>query len=170
MRFAPFLLDPSTPIEGKPRKQMSQPDSPPSAMEARGATLGAIFSRGRQWTSNSLLAHEASEFITEHESPEIAWAFHRAMFKAYFTDFADVAKQDLLLEVANSSGVSVDPLRTALEARSYQEQVMDGLRWARQAGVTAVPTFVFDDQYALVGAQDLAVMEQMMQQLGKQPR
>lgn len=170
MRFAPFLLDPSTPSEGKPRKQMTKPGDPPSAMEARGASLGAIFSRGRQWTSNSLLAHEASEFITENEPHEVAWAFHRAMFKAYFTNLADVAKPDLLLEVAAASGVSVDPLRTALEDRSYQQQVMDGLRWAHQIGVTAVPTFVFDDEYGLVGAQDLAVMEQMMQEMGKVPR
>jgi predicted DsbA family dithiol-disulfide isomerase len=167
VRFAPYLLDPSTPLEGKPRKQMTAPGDPPSAMESRAESLGITFTRGRQWTSNSLLAHEASEHVTEHETPEIAWAFHRAMFKAYFTDLEDVAQKDLLLRVAAESGVAVEPLREALEDRRYQEQVLDALNWARQIGVTGVPTFVVDEKYGVVGAQDLAVFQGMMEHLGK---
>ncbi len=170
VRFAPYLLDPSTPPEGKPRKQQSTPGSPPSAMEERGTSLGLTYSRGREWTSNSLLAHEASEFVTEHESPEVAWAFHKAMFKAYFTDLADIGKPETLIDVAASVGVPADAMRVTLENRTFQAQVADGIRWSRAIGVTGVPTFVFDERHGVVGAQDLSVMEQVMQQLGKVPK
>lgn len=139
-------------------------------MEERGTSLGLTYSRGREWTSNSLLAHEASEFVTEHESPEVAWEFHRAMFKAYFTDLVDLGKADVLVDIAASVGVPADAIRLVLENRSYEGQVADGMRWSRAIGVTAVPTFVIDERHGLVGAQDLAVFEQVMQQLGKIPK
>ncbi len=170
VRFAPYLLDPSTPPEGKPRKRYSSDDSPPSEMELRGERLGVKYNRGREWTSNSLLAHEASEHVTEHEPHEVAWNYHRRLFKSYFTDLSDIGKQDLLLDLAKESGVNVDSLRASLDTHQYQQQVMDALNWARQVGVTGVPTFVFDEQYGLVGAQDLQVMETMMERLGKVPK
>lgn len=170
VRFAPYLLDPTTPPEGKPRKPYSQPGDGPSPIEQRGESLGLTYTRGREWTSNSLLAHEASEFVTEHESQEVAWAFHKAMFKAYFTDLVDIGKPETLVEIGASVGVPADAMRVALENGTYRGQVAEGIRWARAIGVTGVPTFVFDERTGVVGAQDLAVLEQVMQQLGKVPK
>lgn len=167
VRFAPYLLDPSTPIEGKPARYRTAPDAPPTPIEQRAVPLGISYTRGREWTSNSLLAHEASEHITEHETPEIAWAFHEAMFKAYFTDLNDIAQTDLLLKVAGNAGANVESLREALTDRRYQQQVHDALNWAKQIGVSGVPTFIFDDQYGIVGAQELGVLQNVMEQLGK---
>jgi predicted DsbA family dithiol-disulfide isomerase len=170
VQFAPFLLDPTTPLEGKPRRGYTQPGDPPTPIEERGSELGLTYTRGRTWSSNSLLALEAGEFAREHESPEVAWAFHRAVFKAYFTDLADISKMDVLVEAARATGVDADAMRQALETRSYEHQVMDGLRWSREAGVTAVPTFIIDDQYGVVGAQPYEVLDKVLTRLGKVPK
>ena len=50
------------------------------------------------------------------------------------------------------------------------QQVDDGIQWAREIGVTGVPTFVVADKWAVVGAQDYTVFESLMQKLGKEPR
>lgn len=137
-------------------------------MEARGESLGITFSRGRTITSNTLLAHEAQEFAAEYEGSHPtadALLFHRLMFKAYFTDLEDVGQVDTLVRIGGLAGLPEDELREALETRRYQEQVEDGLRWARAVGVTAVPTFVFDEKLGVVGAQDQPVFEQVMRQL-----
>ena len=136
-------------------------------MEQRGIELGLTYSRGRSWSSNSLRALEAGEFANEHETAEIAWAFHRALFKAYFTDLADINDVEVLVGAGRAAGVDIEALRASLESRSYQEQVAEGLRWSREVGVTAVPTFVIDEQYAVVGAQPVEVFENVLQQLGK---
>jgi len=167
VRWAPYFLDPTTPPDGKPRKPQTRPDDPPTRIEAMGAELGLTFSRGRTWTSNSHLALEAAEFAAETPQAE---AFHRAMFKAYFEDLEDIGKVDTVVSIGESAGLDGAGLRDALESGTYRQQVDDGIQWAREIGVTGVPTFVVADKWAVVGAQDYSVFESLMQKLGKEPR
>ncbi len=167
VRFAPYLLDPTTPPEGKPRRPMTTPSDPPTDMERRGESLGITFSRGRTITSNSHLALEAAEYAAEHGFEP---AFHRAMFKAYFTDLVDVGQIGNVVEVGASVGIDALTLRTALEDGTYRQQVDDGIDWSREIGVTGVPTFVFDGQYGIVGAQEYDVFEKVLARLGVSKR
>jgi len=167
VRWAPYLLDPTTPPEGKARKPQTQPDDPPTRIEAMGAELGLHFSRGRTWSSNSHLALEAAEFAAE--TPH-AGAFHRAMFKAYFDDLDDIGDIDTIVRIGDSVGLDAKDLREVLQARGYQGQVDDGIRWAREIGVTGVPTFIVADRWSVVGAQDYAVFESLLGKLGKSPK
>jgi predicted DsbA family dithiol-disulfide isomerase len=169
VRFAPYLLDPSTPPEGKPRRQMTQPGDPPTHMELRAESLGIRFSRGRTWTSNSHLGLEAAEFVTE-EHPELAHGFHKRMFKAYFDELADIGEVEALVRFGNEAGVPADALRASLEEGRYRQQVDDGIAWAREVGVTAVPTFVINERYAVVGAQPMEVFEETFKRLEISPR
>ena len=167
MRLAPLLLGPSIPPEGKPRRQHSQPGDPPSPLEERGQSLGITFNRGRERTSYSIPALEAAEFAAEHGS---GLSFHKAMFEAYFTGLKDISDIEFLVVVAESAGLDGAALRTALGDGTYRKQVLDGIDWSRSVGVTAVPTFVFDEQYGVVGAQDYAVLRNVMTELGHAPR
>ena len=162
LRFAPYLLDPSTPPEGKPRRPMTREGDAPTDMEKRAEGLGIKFSRGRTMTSNSLLAHQAAEYAAEHDFEP---AFHQAMFKAYFTDLRDIGTIETVVDIGSSVGMDAGELRSALEAGTYRQQVEDGLDWAREIGVSGVPTFVFDGQYGVVGAQEYSVFENMMNRL-----
>jgi predicted DsbA family dithiol-disulfide isomerase len=168
VEFAPFLLDPTTPPEGKPRRQMTKPGDPPTAMEQRATSLGINFTRGRTWTSNSHLSLEAAEFASEHGD---AMRFHRAMFKAYFDDLADIGDLDTVVHVGAEAGLPETELREALTTGRFRETVDEGIAWAQQVGVSAVPTFVVKGRYAIVGAQDLPVFENLIQtKLGVSPK
>jgi predicted DsbA family dithiol-disulfide isomerase len=167
VRFAPFLLDPTTPPEGKPRRQHTQQGEGPTPIEQRAEGLGITFTRGRTLTSNSHLSLEAAEFAAER--PE-AWAFHRRMFKAYFEDLEDIGNIDTVVRIGEEAGLPAAELRAALESGQYRDQVDEALEWSRSIGVTAVPTFVFDERYGIVGAQDYMYFERVMKQLGCEPR
>lgn len=167
VRFAPFLLDPSIPPEGKPRKPYTRPGDPPTPMEERAQSLGLHFTRGRTFTSNSHLALEAAEFAAEHGD---GIAFHRRMFRAYFDDLEDIGQLDVVVRVGKEAGLDEAALREALTTRHYRQQVDDGLRWSREIGVTAVPTFVFDEKYGFAGAQDYETFTSVVQRLGYHPR
>ncbi len=167
VRFAPFLLDPTIPPEGKTRQPMTREGDPPSPLEQRGESLGIRFARGRTFTPNSHLSLEAAEFAAEHGASQ---PFHRAMFKAYFEDLENIGDLDTVVRIGASTGLDEGELRRALEQGDFRQQVDDGIRWSSQIGVTAVPTFVFDEQYGVVGAQDRAVFESVFQQLGYAPR
>ena len=101
VRFAPYLLDPTTPPEGKPRQRQTSPDSPPTDMELRGQAIGITYSRGRTITSNSHLAHEAAEFAAE---TPFAMAFQQRMFKAYFTELEDIGRLDTVVRLGVEIG------------------------------------------------------------------
>lgn len=167
MRWAPYLLDPSTPPEGKARKPQTRPDDPPSHLEQMGSDLGLTFSRGRTWASNSHLALEAAEFAAG--TPHAA-ALHRALFKAYFEDLEDIGQVDTVVRIGESVALDAGALREALETGAFRQQVDDGIRWSREVGVTGVPTFIIADRWAVVGAQDYTVFESLMAKLGKEKR
>ena len=164
--FAPYLLDPTTPPEGKPRQRQTSADSPKTDMELRGEAAGIRYNRGRTITSNSHLALEAAEFAGEMGH---GLEFHRAMFKAYFEDLEDIGQRDVVVRVGEGAGLDGAELRKALEERRFQEQVDEGIAWARSIGVTGVPTFVLDERHGIVGAQEHDVFVDLLRRIGREP-
>lgn len=147
---------------------MTQAGDPPTPMEERASALGIRFTRGRIWTSNSRLALEAAEFAAEHgDGPR----FHRAMFKAYFEDLADIGDIDIVVRIGAEAGLPEPELREALTSGQYRGEVDEGIQWAQEVGVSAVPTFVLGEKYGIVGAQELPAFEQVLQsKLGRTPK
>lgn len=91
------------------------------------------------------------------------------MFEAYFTDLSDIGKIDTIVDAAEKAGIEPSPLRVSLEAREREESVQHSLALAHRLGVTAVPTFVIDERYAIRGAQDYEVFKDVLIRLGKEP-
>lgn len=149
---------------------MTAPDDPPTPMEERALALGIRFARGRTMTSSSMLAHQAAEYAADHAPWEVQHAFHRKMFKAYFEDLEDVGDRSVILRVAGEAGLDTGELAEVLETGAYEQQVEDGLAFARRVGISSVPTFIFEEQYALVGAQPGEVFEHLLQRHGHRPR
>jgi predicted DsbA family dithiol-disulfide isomerase len=148
-------------------RRIVAPDAPPTPTELRAENLGIKFTRGRTWSSNSYLSMQAAEFATEHGD---MWRFHRNMFKAYFEDLADIGDIETLVRVGVESGLDGAELRAALEDGRYRPIVDEGLTWSRGIGVNAVPTFVIDQRYGIVGAQELPAFRQALEKIGHTPK
>jgi predicted DsbA family dithiol-disulfide isomerase len=167
VQFAPFYLHPETPPDGMAARRIVAPDAPPTPTEMRAANLGIQFTRGRTWSSNSYLSLQAAEFALEHGD---MWRFHRRMFKAYFEDLEDIGDLETVVRIGADAGLDEAALRAALVDGTYRERVDEGLGWSRAIGVNAVPTFVFNEQYGIVGAQELPTFRQMMEKIGQPPK
>ncbi|HXG36329.1 MAG TPA: DsbA family protein, partial [Dehalococcoidia bacterium] len=50
-------------------------------------------------------------------------------------------------------------LERALAEARYDDDVKEQVRWARWSGVTGIPTFIFNQRYALIGAQPYDVLK-----------
>ena len=154
------------PPEGAPARRVVPPEAAPSPLELRGEGLGIKFNRGRTTTSYSHLAQEAAEFAFENGDERL---FHRLIYKAYFEDLLDIGDIDTLVRLGVAASLDGDALRRALVDRRYQASVDEGIAWSRSLGVTAIPTFVFDERYAMVGAHELDAFRQMMTKLRQSP-
>ncbi len=166
IEWRPFFLDPTIPPEGRERKPQTTEDSPKSHLELRGEASGIEFKRGRTFTPNSHLALQAGEWAQEHGSIDDVHAYHRALFKAFFTDHENLSDPEVLVKHAEAVGLDHEALRTALESKAYEAQVNAGIEHSYSIGVTGIPTFIINDLYAVVGAQEYGVFEQVLEKFG----
>ena len=167
VRWAPYLLDPTIPAEGKPRKPQTGADTPKSHLEEMAESRGLTFTRGRTFTPNTHLALETVEFAYDHN--QHSDGLHRALFKANFEQFDNLGDAGQLVRIASDHDIDGDELRQALDSGQYREQVDEQIQWARNVGVTGIPTFIFDYKYAMVGAQEYPAFESMIERVLKLP-
>ncbi len=80
-----------------------------------------------------------------------------ALFKAYFTEAQDITDPAVLEQIGTAHGL--EGVGAMLESDLYVSDVRDAQREASDLGVTGVPFIVFDQAYALSGAQPLEVFE-----------
>jgi predicted DsbA family dithiol-disulfide isomerase len=152
-----FELRPGTPPEGMSREEVSRgrvyPPGYLDNLRANAAESGIEMKRPAL-VPNTRKAHEATEFAKEHDR---LWEIHRALLHAYFEEERNIGDVAVLCDIAASIGLDADALRTALADGRYAAEVEEQLTWARAAGVTGVPTVIFNEKFAVVGAQEYAV-------------
>jgi predicted DsbA family dithiol-disulfide isomerase len=76
-----------------------------------------------------------------------------AMFAAHFTDGKFIGAVDVLGDVAASIGMDRDVVVAKLTAGDDADAVRTSHRMAAQAGVTGVPCTIFNNKFALMGAE-----------------
>jgi len=117
-----------------------------------------------------MLSLQAGAFAKEHGTAEQQHEFHKAMFETHFTSLGNLGELETLKSLATQVGLDAEALAEALTDERYREQVQQEIDWARSVGVTGIPTFILNDQYAVVGAQPYEVFEQVMERLGAKRR
>lgn len=107
--------------------------------------------------ANSRKAFEASEFARDQGKYH---AFHEGLFYAYFTDVRNIGDPDVILDVAEKTGLDTVRLKAALDGGKYLPVLEQVTRQARQLGFSGVPAFVINGQYSIVGVQPIDVFRQ----------
>jgi predicted DsbA family dithiol-disulfide isomerase len=158
-----FPLHPETPAEGRALADLfagrnvdirSMHAQMKARMDAEGLPYGE-----RKMTYNSRLSQELGKWADTQPGGE---AFHDAMFRAYFVETRDISRPEVLLDIVERVGLSVDGAREALEKRTFKDAVDADWKLSREYGITGVPTFVIG-RYGVVGAQPYEALEQLVQ-------
>ena len=170
VKFVHFPLHPDTPAEGTEMagfyaQRGLDPDKMYSDMKERMDAEGLPYGR-RTHTYNSRLAQELGKWADTLDDGE---KLHDALYRAYFVDSKNIGDVDVLLEVVDSVGLSVEDARDVLENRTFQQAVDADWQKSQQYGVTGVPTYVAGG-YGVVGAQPYEALEQLMKQVGAEKR
>src|SRR5437667_8804179 len=137
----------------------------PEAMYARMKGLmdaeGLPYGR-RTHTYNSRLAQELGKWADAQPGGE---ALHDALYRAYFVDARNIGDPEILVELAQSVGLSGREARAVLTERRFKDAVDADWAKSHRYGVTGVPTFVAG-RHGVVGAQPYAVLEQLVEKAG----
>ena len=128
--------------------------------EAAGEGLTYDFDHlvvANSFTAHRLLHHAAGFGRTA--------ALKEALLSAHFEHGRDIGDPDTLVELAASVGLDAEAAREVIMSKAFTDEVRADFAQAREVGVTGVPFFVFEDQYAVSGAQPSAVFLDVLKQV-----
>ena len=85
-------------------------------------------------------------------------AVKERVMRAYFEEGCDIGDLEELVRLGVEAGLAESETRYALILRAGQDGVVAAERHAAVLGIGGVPTFIFDAQYSISGAQDVGVL------------
>lgn len=158
LHWKPFQLNPDLPRGGIPWSEFTRKFG---GHERAQQIFSNVTNVGRgdgidfrfdlmQVAPNTQNAHSLVLFAREQGRE---WEAVEALFTAHFTEGKDVGDTATLVEIAQGVGLDRDEVRAYLEGDEYASAVTESQEGAYGVGVQGVPCFVFDDMYALSGAQ-----------------
>jgi len=171
--WRPFELNPDVPVEGVDRETYMAAKMPDQArleqahaeLERLGEASGIHFRFeliGRipnTRRSHLLIAHAARRGLQA--------AVKDRIMRAYFEEGCDIGDPDELVRLAVEVGLSAAEARNALILRVGQDGVVAAERHAAVLGITGVPTYIFDGQYTISGAQEVGIFARVFDQVAE---
>jgi predicted DsbA family dithiol-disulfide isomerase len=171
IEWHPFQLNPDMPPEGVDRgpyldAKFGGPDRATQIYArvkeaARLAGLGIDFDAMKR-IPNTLNAHRLIHWAGLEGRQG---AMVSRLFRAYFREGRDIGDAATLAALAGDAGL--DPVVTArlLASDADRDEIVARDTHARSRGVAAVPTFLIANQYALSGAQPVALWSQVIDEI-----
>lgn len=163
----PFQLNPDMPPEGMDRDMYLQIKfgGPTRAKEVYRAIADAASGEALDFkldeigrTPSTLNAHRLVHFA---EARSCQQAVVERLFIAYFEQGADVGLIETLAAIGRDAGLDYDEVRAYLESDEDVELIRMRDQRARAMGVNGVPCFIVNGKYAISGAQDPEVFQQV---------
>ncbi len=161
-----FQLDPSIPkpyTEGKSMYQylaerkgfsLDQSKQMHANVVQMAAKAGLTYDFDKAIVANSWDAHRVIQLAKKQGLGD---AIEERFFKAYFTEGKDMADHATLIQLGKDVGLDESRVKQVLDGDEFASEVRGDIQRAQTIGVSGVPFFVFNDKYAVSGAQPSGV-------------
>ena len=128
-------------------------------MAALAQEVGLKYDFDNAVPTNTFLGHQLIHFAATHGRQGEA---KERLMAAYYLEGQDLNEIDTLARLAAEIGLDADEARAALVAGTYAEAVRYDEYQAQQINVRGVPFFVFEDKYAVSGAQPAELFAEVL--------
>jgi len=161
LTWRPFELRPDIPVEGLDHAAGFA--SAQAELERLGEAAGIRFRfdlirrTPNTRRSHLLIAHAARRGLQGQ-------LLNRIM-RAYFEEGCDIGDAEELVRLGSEAGLGAAEARNVIVLRVGQDGVVAAARHAAVSGITGVPTYVFDGQYTISGAQEAATLARILDQV-----
>ena len=125
------------------------------------AAEGLTYNFDKAVIANSFDAHRLIHLAAKHG---LGGAAKEALLKAYFTDGKDISDHNTLMQIGIDLGLRVVEVGEMLNSELLVDEVNADIRQAADFGIQGVPFFVFDNKYAISGAQPVETFKGGLQQ------
>lgn len=141
------LIDYFTKAKGISREQAIQMFSRAKDMAAE---TGLEFNMDSLIVANSYRSHQLLQFA---KSKGLGDEVKEALFEAQFTEGKNIDDRQTLIKIAAGVGLDKKETEEILDSEKFAYQVKQDEMAAKNIGVQGVPFFVFNNKYAVSGAQ-----------------
>ena len=173
VRLLPFQLSPNIPREGIDRKEhmisiFGEAKAESIANNESGIGLDddlvIRYVEGSK-SPNTLSTHVVSHYaLTQGKQSDFA----EKVFEAYFAQGENIGDHQVLLQLAEESGLAVDDLAEALASGQGEAELQQQISQLKAKGVTGVPFFIINDKYGFSGAQPVAAFINAFQNISNE--
>jgi predicted DsbA family dithiol-disulfide isomerase len=169
--YRPFQLNPDTPEQALPLLDYYDSLFGPGFRDKHNQVgdvakrEGLDFRFDNALAVNTFTAHRLLWLTERDYGTSVQHDLKNALLRSYFTDGGNVGDRDTLVDLAAEVGVDRDRAQGWLTGDEGIEQTRDAIGHARALGIQAVPTFVFEDKYAVQGAQEASTFLQVLEQV-----
>lgn len=123
---------------------------------------GLAFNMGKALRANTVLSHRILHWSLATYGPDIQSQVKEALLAAYFTHGINIGDLEELLSICTQLGLDSEGLRTWLNQNQGFKEVQEDFEGAALRDITAVPTYVINDQFMIPGAQDVELFERIL--------
>jgi predicted DsbA family dithiol-disulfide isomerase len=170
--WLPFQLSPDMPREGKDRQThyatifgAERARSIMDGMRATAAAEGLTFeTKPGARSPNTLSAHVLLYWAGEATGIDQG-ALVEKLFAAHHTHSEDLGDPAVLARLAGEVGMDPATVEAGLRAGTDEDRVQALIEEPRQVGVSGVPFFIFNGQYAVSGAQPPEALIEVLDRL-----
>ena len=171
INWRPFELNPDLPWDGVDRAaylaskfgDLTQIEESQAALVKHGSAVGLEFRFDRierlpnTRRSHLLIAHAARQGLSSEVTERV--------MQAYFEEGCNIGDVEELVRLGVEAGLAERETRSAMILRSGQDGVVAAERHAAVLGINGVPTFIFDRQYSVSGAQEIETFTRVIDQV-----
>lgn len=119
-------------------------------VEVLGSGEGLVIDNEHAIQANTFDAHRLGQLArAEGKSAD----FTALLYKAHFSEGTDLGDHASLLKLAEEAGLDQDAAKAVLQGDTFAKEVRRDEEMAREIGIGGVPFFVFNEKYAVSGAQ-----------------
>jgi len=171
LRWRAFQLDPHAPAEPGDLSRAIEARYGPGAFDAMsrrlvalGAEAGIDYRFDLARRVNTFDAHRLIQWAAASR-PELTGALVDRLFRAYFTEGANVADHATLVALGTDVGLDGTDVAVALASGAGADRVRADRAEAMEIGITGVPAVVYNGATIIPGAQDVDTMARVLARL-----
>ncbi len=131
-------------------------------MTQNAKSAGLDFHFEKAVLANSHHAHRLLHLAKKHH---LANELEELLFKAYLTEGKDLNNLNTLSELGIIVGLEAEAVAEVLHSDRFSKEVKQDIQEANTIGVQGVPFFVFDNKYAISGAQPATAFLQTLEKV-----
>lgn len=177
LTWRPYMLDPNVPEGGVPypaymkakfgEKRDNRFTSMREHLEAAAPDAGIEFHFSDiPMRPNTLDAHRLMRWAQGQNAGDAA---AKALFRTFFKDLKDIGDSKVLTDIAAEVGLDRALVNDLLAGDNDKDTTREEIDHFRDMGISGVPTFIYNGQFSVTGAQPIDTHLQALEKAANMP-